>query len=63
MNPFTAMSDDEFVERFRLQKQSTLDLIEEIKDQLPAAIDSRGMFLSTIFYNVLLKILFFSFMN
>ncbi|XP_050689013.1 putative nuclease HARBI1 [Eriocheir sinensis] len=42
MNPFTAMSDDEFVERFRCNKTSMYDLIEEIKDQLSAPTDSRG---------------------
>ncbi|KAG0724948.1 hypothetical protein GWK47_039539 [Chionoecetes opilio] len=42
MNPFTAMSDAEFVDRFRLKKASMSDLIEEIRDQLPAANDLRG---------------------
>ncbi|KAG0710185.1 hypothetical protein GWK47_023346 [Chionoecetes opilio] len=42
MNPFTAMGDDEFVDRFRLRKASMYDLIEEIRDQLPAANDLRG---------------------
>ncbi|KAG0713973.1 hypothetical protein GWK47_015000 [Chionoecetes opilio] len=41
MNPFTAMSDAEFVDRFRLKKASMSDLIEEIRDQLPAANDLR----------------------
>ncbi|KAG0728460.1 hypothetical protein GWK47_032400 [Chionoecetes opilio] len=42
MNPFTAMSDAEFVDRFCLKKASMSDLIEEIRDQLPAANDLRG---------------------
>ncbi|KAG0697283.1 hypothetical protein GWK47_004047 [Chionoecetes opilio] len=42
MNPFTAMSDAEFFDRFRLKKASMSDLIEEIRDQLPAANDLRG---------------------
>ena len=42
MNPFTAMSEDEFIDRFRLRKASMLDLIEKIKDHLPAPLDSRG---------------------
>lgn len=42
MNPFTAISDEEFVDRFRLDKTSMFDLIEEIKDQLSAPTDSRG---------------------
>ena len=43
MNPFTAMSEGEFVDRFRLRKASAHDLIEQIRGQLPAATDSRGM--------------------
>ncbi|XP_050691085.1 putative nuclease HARBI1 [Eriocheir sinensis] len=42
MNPFTAMSDNEFVDRFRLRKNSMYDLIEEIREHLPAPTDSRG---------------------
>ncbi|MPC34673.1 hypothetical protein E2C01_028070 [Portunus trituberculatus] len=42
MKPFTAMDNDEFVDRFRLRKTSMYDLIEEIRDQLPAPHDSRG---------------------
>ncbi|XP_050724404.1 putative nuclease HARBI1 [Eriocheir sinensis] len=42
MNPFTAMSDDEFMDRFRVRKTSMYDLIEEIRDHLPAPNDSRG---------------------
>lgn len=46
MNPFTAMSDEEFVDRFRLDKTSMYDLIEEIQDQLSAPTDSRGNIIS-----------------
>ncbi|XP_045107419.1 uncharacterized protein LOC123502263 [Portunus trituberculatus] len=42
MNPFTSMSDEEFIDRFRLRKDSTHDLIEKIKDDLVATTDSRG---------------------
>ncbi len=41
-NPFTAMNDEEFVDRFRLDKTSMFGLIEEIRDQLSAPTDSRG---------------------
>ncbi|KAG7177291.1 nuclease HARBI1-like 2, partial [Homarus americanus] len=42
MNPFTAMSDAEFVGRFRLRKKSVNSIIQEIRDQLPVANDKRG---------------------
>ena len=42
MNPFTAMDEDEFVDRFRLRKTTMFDLIEEIREHLPAPHDSRG---------------------
>ncbi|KAG7177792.1 hypothetical protein Hamer_G027016, partial [Homarus americanus] len=42
MNPFTAMSDAEFVDRFRLRKESVNSIIQEIQDQLPVANDKRG---------------------
>lgn len=48
MNPFTAMSEDEFIDRFRLRKTSMYDLIEEIRDHLPAPHDSRGNFIPSI---------------
>ncbi|KAK4327341.1 hypothetical protein Pmani_002173 [Petrolisthes manimaculis] len=44
MNPFTSMSDDEFVDRFRLRKVSVVTLLEEIRNELPAAADLRGKF-------------------
>lgn len=45
MDPFTAMTDEEFVDRFRLRKESVHHLIEEIRDQLPPANDRRGKFI------------------
>ncbi|KAK3891172.1 hypothetical protein Pcinc_004961 [Petrolisthes cinctipes] len=42
MNPFTSMSDDEFVDRFRLRKVSAVTLLEEVRNELPAAADLRG---------------------
>ncbi|KAK3889763.1 hypothetical protein Pcinc_006326 [Petrolisthes cinctipes] len=41
MNPFTSMSDDEFVDRFRLRKVSVLTLLEEVRNELPAPTDLR----------------------
>lgn len=37
-----AMSEEEFVDRFRLTKHSLRDLIGEIQEQLPVANDRRG---------------------
>ena len=42
-NPFTAMTDTEFVERFRLRKESVNDIIVKIQDHLPHSTDKRGM--------------------
>ncbi|KAK3888420.1 hypothetical protein Pcinc_007548 [Petrolisthes cinctipes] len=42
MNPFTSMRDDEFVDRFRLRKVSAVTLLEEVRNELPAAADLRG---------------------
>lgn len=42
MNPFTAMSDREFIERFRLKKESVNDIILKIGDHLPDSTDRRG---------------------
>lgn len=42
MNPFVAMSDDEFVNRFRLKKESVNSIIQEIQHGLPVANDRRG---------------------
>lgn len=44
MNPFTSMSDNEFVDRFRLRKVSALVLLEEVRNDLPTAADLRGQF-------------------
>ncbi|XP_050726615.1 putative nuclease HARBI1 isoform X1 [Eriocheir sinensis] len=42
MNPFTAMSDREFTEQFRLKKESVNDIILKIGDCLPQSTDRRG---------------------
>ncbi|KAG7155738.1 hypothetical protein Hamer_G027574, partial [Homarus americanus] len=39
MNPFTAMSDAEFVDRFRLRKESVNSIIQKIQEQLAVAND------------------------
>ncbi|KAK3862733.1 hypothetical protein Pcinc_031429 [Petrolisthes cinctipes] len=44
INPFTSMSADEFVDRFRLRKVSAVTLLEEVINELPAAADLRGKF-------------------
>lgn len=44
MDPFIAMSDGEFVARFRLQKDTLFNLIEEIRDEIPVATDRRGTY-------------------
>lgn len=41
-NPFTAMTDCEFTERFRLRKESVNDIIIKISDHLPHSTDKRG---------------------
>ena len=38
MNPFIAMSEDEFVERFRLRKESANSIIQEIQHDLTVHI-------------------------
>lgn len=43
MNPFIAMTEEEFVDRFRLKKDSVNSIIQEIQDDLPIAHDRRGM--------------------
>lgn len=42
MNPFVAMSDDEFVDQFRLKKESVNSIIQEIQHGLPVTNDRRG---------------------
>ena len=42
MNPFIAMTDEEFIGRFRLRKESIHTIIQDIQDHLPAANDLRG---------------------
>lgn len=49
------MSDDEFVDRFRLRKASMLTLLDEIRNQLPAAVDRRGKG-SLFFFNKLFSV-------
>lgn len=43
MNPFVAMDDEEFVERFRLKKETINIVIQQIQPQLDVALDRRGM--------------------
>ncbi|XP_066984532.1 putative nuclease HARBI1 isoform X2 [Macrobrachium rosenbergii] len=42
MDPFTSLTDEEYVDRFRLTKECVHHLIGEIRDQLPPANDRRG---------------------
>lgn len=42
MNPFTAMEDEEFTARFRLQKHTMHSLTEEVKDELPVTYNRKG---------------------
>ncbi|XP_069984663.1 putative nuclease HARBI1 [Penaeus vannamei] len=41
-NPFEAMTDREFLERFRLNKESTRHIIQQIHQNLPRTRNSRG---------------------
>ena len=41
-NPFEAMTEDEFLRRFRLNKECTLHLIQRIEHQLPQALNNKG---------------------
>ena len=43
-NPFEAMTQEEFLRRFRLSKECTLSLIEKIENQFPDAINNKGKF-------------------
>lgn len=52
MDPFIAMSDGEFIARFQLQKDTMLNLIEEIRDQIPVATDRRGTYRYSTVYEL-----------
>ncbi|XP_064105765.1 putative nuclease HARBI1 [Macrobrachium nipponense] len=41
-NPFHAMTEEEFLMRFRLSKECTLSLIAQIEHRLPHALSNRG---------------------
>lgn len=42
MDPFQAMSDEDFTERFPLPKETIHSLIQHIQHQFPVARDKRG---------------------
>ncbi|XP_066968278.1 uncharacterized protein [Macrobrachium rosenbergii] len=42
MDPFTSLTDEEYVDMFRLTKECVHHLIGEIRDQLPPANDRRA---------------------
>lgn len=41
-NPFEAMTEDEFLRRFRLSKECTHSLIQRIDHQLPQTLNNKG---------------------
>ncbi|XP_063848238.1 putative nuclease HARBI1 [Scylla paramamosain] len=41
-NPFEDLAEEEFLQRFRLTKECVLNLLENIRGQLPIAADARG---------------------
>ena len=41
-NPFEAMTEDEFLMKFRLNKECTISLIQRIEHQLPHTLNNRG---------------------
>lgn len=41
-NPFTSLSEDDFIERYRLSPGCVLELLEEVEPRLPKAQDGRG---------------------
>lgn len=41
-NPFTAYSEEEFIQRYRLSKECTHTLLAELEPYLPKAQDGRG---------------------
>ena len=43
-NPFEDLAEEEFLLRFRLSKECVLNLLENIRGQLPIAADARGMY-------------------
>lgn len=42
-NPFEVLAEEEFLLRFRLNKECVLNLLDNITGQLPIAEDARGM--------------------
>lgn len=49
MDPFQAMTEAEFVERFRIRKNTAQDLINNLEDQLAVAANQRGKSKSSIY--------------
>ena len=41
-NPFTSLSNEEFIDRYRLSPTCTLQLLEDVQPRLPRARDGRG---------------------
>ena len=41
-NPFEDLAEEEFLLRFRLSKECVMNLLENIRGQLPMAADARG---------------------
>lgn len=48
MDPFQSMTEEEFVERFRLHKHTVQDLITDFGNQLAVAVNKRGKSKSSI---------------
>lgn len=42
MNPFTAMTDEELIDRFQLRKENIHTIIQDIQEHLPLTNDLRG---------------------
>lgn len=41
LDPFHAMSQEEFLSRFRFSKQAARDLVDRVTPQLPQAVENR----------------------
>ena len=55
-NPFTAYSEEEFIQRYRLSKECIRTLLEQVEPHVPRAQDGRGR---VTFNSLLLPLRFF----
>ena len=42
-NPFQALTEEEFIERYRLNKDAVSDLLDELRPVAPRIVNGRGM--------------------